>query len=540
MKNYFFLLLGILFISFHASAQSPSESFYAQDRISEIKLTIKEKNWMDILDSLRIYAGGMLVVEASIDGQYMGQIGLNYRGSKSYQTGMKRNPFNIKINYFDKEKNYDGLKSIKLSPALRDPSMVREVLAFDIARKYMAAPRANFCNLYINNEYYGVYANIEPIDEKFLARNFQNANNTLIKCAPADEYDIVNPTERCYSKAHAGLVEEKNADCYKNNYEIKSGNGYEELGNLIHILNQDTEHIGDVLDVDKALWMLAFNNVLVNLSSYTGNVSHNYYLYKDNLGRFNPILWDLNLAFGSFKNIDGSSDLNLQQLQTLDPLVHNDNKFKPLISKLLKDDLYKKIYLAHIRTILQENFTNGLYEKKAKEYQKLISSYYNADPNKTYSNDDFNNSLYKTIGQKSKIPGIVELMKSRTDFLKKHKVLTVVPPSIGNVQVLGREKFANELVDKFIIRAKVDKNPKKVRLYYRYNDSDAWQMVYMLDDGNSRDKGANDKLFATTVPSNNNDAIEYYIVAENAAAVSFLPTDYMFKPLKSSLQELNK
>ena len=36
-----------------------------------------------------------------------------------------------------------------------------------------------------------------------------------------------------------------------------------------------------VLDVDRALWMLAFNNVLVNLDSYSGAFRQNYYLYHD-------------------------------------------------------------------------------------------------------------------------------------------------------------------------------------------------------------------------------------------------------------------
>ncbi|MBK8428777.1 MAG: CotH kinase family protein [Lewinellaceae bacterium] len=60
-------------------------------------------------------------------------------------------------------------------------------------------------------------------------------------------------------------------------------------------------------------------------SSYTGNYSQNYYLYKDNFGRFQPVHWDLNLAFGSFKNTGKGSDLEIEDLQTLDPLLHADN-----------------------------------------------------------------------------------------------------------------------------------------------------------------------------------------------------------------------
>jgi len=50
-----------------------------------------------------------------------------------------------------------------------------------------------------------------------------------------------------------------------------------------------------------------------------------------------------------------------------------------------------------------------------------------------------------------------------------------------------------------------------------------------------------DKLFGVTVtPKNGEDKIEYFILSENAAAASFLPVDYMFKPYTSSLEELSK
>ena len=112
--------------------------------------------------------------------------------------------------------------------------------------------------------------------------------------------------------------------------------------------------------MDHALWMLALNNVMVNLSSYTGNHSVNYFLYRDNSGRFQPLHWDLNLAFGSYKNTGNGSDLELKGLQNLDPLLHADNPYKPLISQLLKEPLYKKMYLSHIRQIVEDNFSNEI------------------------------------------------------------------------------------------------------------------------------------------------------------------------------------
>ena len=44
----------------------------------------------------------------------------------------------------------------------------------------------------------------------------------------------------------------------------------ENLVGLIDTLNNNFTEIEKVLDVDRALWMLAYHNVLVNLDSYSG------------------------------------------------------------------------------------------------------------------------------------------------------------------------------------------------------------------------------------------------------------------------------
>jgi len=62
--------------------------------------------------------------------------------------------------------------------------------------------------------------------------------------------------------------------------------GWDELIDLCDTLVNQTAAIDQILDVDRALWMLAFNNVLVNLDSYIGGFAQNYYLYRDDYGRF--------------------------------------------------------------------------------------------------------------------------------------------------------------------------------------------------------------------------------------------------------------
>jgi len=517
-----------------------AKDFYDLNTIRELRLTFTQKNWEEKLDSLRLYGNGSLLGGAAIDGKKYSDVGIRYRGSKSFRVGGKRNAYHIKMNFINKNQNHEGYKTLKLSNALRDPSMVREVLSYHIAGNYMPAPKANYVKLFINDKYIGVFINIESIDDNFLEKNYGSSDNSFFKCSPNLMLDE-KPAEGCKNKIYASLEYESSAECYTANYEMKSKDGWDDLIGLTKTLKENPAEIGKTLNVDETLWMLALNNVLVNLSSYSGQHSQNYYLYKSDDGRFHPIMWDMNLSFGSFKNTGKGSDLKLKQLQTLDPLLHVDKEEKPLISQLLKNPLNKKIYLSHIRTIVYDYFVDGKYEKMAKDLQRMISNDMFKDPNKFYNHNQFLSSLTKTTGKRSKIPGISELMSKRARFLKKHPELAIYPPNTEEVMVTGREKFEKNRITNFHITVKTDNSAKRVVLWYRFNGSDDYQQMYMNDDGNSKDGKANDKLYATTVdPVGDAESMEYYIVVENAKMVTFDPPNYMYEPHMASLGELNK
>jgi len=537
MKKYALLIL-FLAIGFQYTIAQDAAAFYDVDRITEINIKTPHKDWAGTLDSLRLQGSGLMFATVTIDGEMYKNAGVRFRGSRSFKIGKKRNPLHIKLNYINKNQNHQGYKTIKLSNSLRDPSMLREVLGYEIARDYMPAPKANFAKVNINGEFYGLLVNVEDISNEFLTSQFGSDDGAFFKCSP----DISKkPTPGCKKGTFASLEYEDGVQCYIENYEMKSEDGWDDIIELTSILANNPKDIEKVLNVDRTLWMLAFNNVLVNLSSYSGKNSQNYYLYKDSKGQFNPIIWDLNLAFGSFKNVGGGSDLVLKELQSLDPLLHADNPYKPLVSQLMKSDEYKKIYLSHMRTILYDHFVEGQYKSRAEELQRMISNDLFRDKNRGYEHNEFLKGLTTTIGKRSRIPGIVELMEKRARFLKKHPKLAVFPPALSDINVVGREQFSNQQVDKFHIVATVAQLPKRVKVYYRFNKNQEYQSMFMEDNGKFHDGAAGDKTFGAVVdPKGMYEALEYYIVAENVESMSFTPSNYMYEPFKSTLQELNK
>jgi hypothetical protein len=542
MKRTILLLLLFLTLGLHKSFSQEKLSFpdlFDSKTVQDIKITFPQSNWNYFLDSLRFNGNGLLEGIVEINGLKFEKAGVRYRGGKSFAPGMTRNPLNIVLNHGNSIQNYNGYKTLKLSNALRDPSMVREVLGYEIARSYMPAPRANFARVTVNGQYYGLMVNVEPVEEEsFLTKHFGGTDKAVFKVnQDAGDKAIAG----CKNKIFGSLEYDQSLTCYENNFEKLSEHGTKELIELTRILNEDPAKIETVLNVDNALWMLAFNNVVVNLSSYTGQHSVNYYLCQGNKGRFNPVVWDLNLSFGSFKNIGAGSDLNLRKLQELDPLLHADNLTKPLISKLLANEDYKKTYLSHVRSIVYDYFLSGKFEKRAKELQALIRTDFNNDPHKLYTLQEFDESLFKTIGKKSKIPGLMELMIKRAEFLKSHKALAVFPPDIMEVKVASREPLSAQRIDAFNITAKVDKFPKRVILTYRLDGKGEPMQIAMHDDGNHNDGTPNDGVFGVTVvPADGEQSIDYYIMAENAGLVSYSPPAYMWVKHSATLEGLNK
>ena len=79
----------------------------------------------------------------------------------------------VDFNRYVSGQKFLGLKSFVLKNLWQDRSMMHERLAMAFfSRMGHPAPRESFCRLYINNEFQGLYAIVESVDNTFLTRNF--------------------------------------------------------------------------------------------------------------------------------------------------------------------------------------------------------------------------------------------------------------------------------------------------------------------------------------------------------------------------------
>ncbi|MBK8686721.1 MAG: hypothetical protein IPN26_18000 [Bacteroidetes bacterium] len=89
-----------------------------------------------------------------------------------------------------------------------------------------------------------------------------------------------------------------------------------------------------------------------------------------------------------------------------------------LINIVLNDASYKKRYVAHCKTILNEFVANGLFETMATQYQTLIDTAIQSDIHKLFSYSDFQGAMNTNTSFGSyNIPGISNLMNARNSYL---------------------------------------------------------------------------------------------------------------------------
>jgi len=61
----------------------------------------------------------------------------------------------------------------------------------------------------------------------------------------------------------------------------------------------------------------------------------------------------------------------------------------------------------------------------------------------------------------------------------------------------------------------------------------------MLDNGKDKDVEAGDGIYTVKVSNGATNHIEYYIIAENKAAINFKPSNYIHQLYEANIAELN-
>jgi spore coat protein H len=229
-------------------------------------------------------------------------VGFRLRGNTSRNS--KKKSFRVSFNTFTNGGKYYGVEKLNLNGEHNDPSVMRSKIMWDILRKWeIPAPRANHVRVYINGNYYGLYMNVENIDEEFALSRFGNKDGNLYKC--------LYPADLAYLGADPDSYKLMSGD--RQVYELttnKEEDDYSDLAAFIDVLGNSPDDrllcdLDALFNTYDYLKIMAADIFCGDWDGYIYN-KNNFYLYHNTAtGKMEYIPYDVDNTFGiDWFNID--------------------------------------------------------------------------------------------------------------------------------------------------------------------------------------------------------------------------------------------
>jgi hypothetical protein len=521
---------------------------YERGTIRKVYLTFTQPNYWALLTA-NYATEGNIHANLEVDGTKYNGVGVRFRGNTSYTgTGTsQKKSFAVETDFVNGDQTLMGYKNLKFNNAHQDATFMREVLYNRLGSRYAPMAKANYVRLYINNEDWGIYANVQSIDKTFLKEWFLSNNGARFRATVESTGGAGGVTMGLpggmtmgmpgggagggagggWGDGTAGMNYLGNDSAvYKRYYDLKSSdvaNSWQKLITACQTLSTATaatvSTLDKTIDIDKALWFLAVENIFTDDDSYVMKGKMDYYVYYEpESGRTMPLEYDGNSAFQT----------NAATSSAWGAFKNATNPNYPLLNKLLSIPALRQRYLAHYRAILQETFTAANVNAVIDELDRQIATEVASDTKK----------LYPTAQYTSGVPALKTFVTNRRAFLladaEVAQAVQAAPiiASAAYFNSAGRESTAPQAQESVTVRANISaagaaSGISKATLYYASGLVGGFVATTMFDDGAHSDGAANDGVFGGTIPGfAGGTLVRYYVeaLANNAAkTASYLP-----------------
>jgi hypothetical protein len=515
---------------------APTSGFYDKSVVKNVYLNFTQSNYWTLLTNN--YASETNIAATMIyDGVTYPNVGVRFRGNTSYmQIGnSQKKSFGIDTDFVDATQTVSGYKALKFNNGHEDASFMREVLYNRMASRHMPVAKANFVHLYLNNQDWGIYPNIQDVNKDFLEEWFLTNDGARFR---ATVETTGNPQPPNWGDGTAALNYLGTSDAtYQQYYSLKSNdviaNPWLSLREACLALSTATaanmEAVKAKLDIDKILWHLACENIFTDDDSYVMKGKMDYLVYIDaETNRTVTMDYDGNSTFQT----------SLATSTTWNPFMNVSNANYPLLNKLLNIPEWRQRYLAHYRTILNETFTTANATTLVNEFNTQIGSIVANDTKK----------LYTTAQYTSGYPALITFVTNRRNYLLSNSEVAQAAP------VIASAKYYNSAMTEYAVPVAAEavniKAPvtaaggiNAVYLYYATGVVGNFTKMQMYDDGSHNDGAANDGTYGAQIPGfAANTTVRYYVEAianTTAKSASYLPAGAEHDVFVYTVQQVN-
>jgi hypothetical protein len=301
------------------------------------KITISPAQWA-ILNA-NIESDNYVHGSFTYNGQTWNDVGLRYRGRTSRQVSKKS--WKVKFDAFVPGQEFsNGWNELNLNSQFGENTMLRNSLAWELTRRVgVESAESGHIMLKVNNEYYGVYDSIEPIDQRWLANHGYPPGGSLYR-AEFDAHLAIEPDTASYMLHYSKKTNEST--------------GYGDLIQFIELINNTpASQIWNVLKAHFDIeGFINYNAAMIALTN-DSFFDHNYYLYHDlTADKWYWIPWDLDSTFGH----EGIFQTNVFVLSSL-----FIGEFNVLINRMLGTPHFKRRFLERTLEIMNEDLAPGSF-----------------------------------------------------------------------------------------------------------------------------------------------------------------------------------
>jgi hypothetical protein len=434
------------------STGDPDIDPFDTSRVATVRIEMLGKNWEFCLT--HPLEEQYVTADFRFDDELIPDIAVRTKGNSSLGQAVgwnsPRTPLCIDFNLLNKARSFHGVKKVFFNNGWSDPTLIREILAYDVFRAMgLPTPRATLVDLWVNDTHLGVYTMTEVIDTSFLRRHFADASGNLYKpelvsarldWTEEDAYKSLSFPGMPESPRHdpilytnigggplidlfQALGMEESIAAYESLPEAQGNTAlglpamfmprdrleammlktnennpdYSALFRFLDVLNNEpdetfVQEIEKVLDVDQTLRFIAVSGLIVHLDNYTG-AGHNNYLY-DVDGKFTVIPWDTNMAFGTFNQ--GIPKNGLINFYIDEPTGGPLDRY-PLVDRLLSYPPYMERYRSYVEEALEGPFSPEVILPRIDQLVELMRPYVKADTEMFYSYEDWERCLTEDL-----------------------------------------------------------------------------------------------------------------------------------------------
>jgi CotH kinase protein/Lamin Tail Domain len=223
-------------------------------------------------------------------------VGIRLKGNATFRPLTGKAAFKVKFSQSVPGQRFLGMKHLTLNNMLEDPSSVHEVLAYDAFRAMgIPASRTGYADVRVNDDEFGLYLNIETMDDIALRRWFETTQHLYEGSFGAD----VLPGE-------------------ETSFEVDEGNEADlgDLQNLIGAVGTSwpadwSDQVAPLADLSEMTKMWAVEKYVSHWDGYSGPDGiywpNNYFLHSDDSGLFTMLPWGTDQTFSDHISFDGSA-----------------------------------------------------------------------------------------------------------------------------------------------------------------------------------------------------------------------------------------